>query len=116
MRGRAGSGSDRRGAGARPLPRRTVVMKIVVAQLNLTVRAFERNLGRMELALAEARAKGADLIVYPEQAIPGCPARYFCFLPAFVERNLRALEGLARQTRGEGPGVVVGFIDRAGGP
>ncbi|MBI4408266.1 MAG: NAD+ synthase [Gemmatimonadetes bacterium] len=83
--------------------------RIALAQMNLTVGDLAGNVAAMAGRLEEAWDAGADLVAFPELAIPGYPPEDLLLKPAFVDANLKALRELAAKTRGT---AVVGFVDR----
>jgi len=85
-------------------------MRLALAQLNLTVGAFEANFGRMRGAIAQARAARADLVAFSELATTGYPPRDLLNHSGFVEANLDLLERVARLTD-DHLGALVGFVD-----
>ncbi|MEM7262703.1 MAG: NAD+ synthase [Planctomycetota bacterium] len=89
-------------------------MKIALAQINTTVGDFDRQLERMTTSLDRARSEGVDLVVFPEQTIPGYPAEDLLeredFLAAIESTFARALEAC------RGIAMVVGTVSRASGP
>jgi len=85
-------------------------LRIGLAQINPTVGDLDGNVRRIVAGLAQARAVGADLVAFPELAIPGYPPEDLLFKSAFIEANLRALEDVARAARGLT--AVVGFVDK----
>ena len=50
-------------------------MRIALAQLNVVVGDLDGNVERIAAAIAEAKRAGADLVVLPELAVTGLPAR-----------------------------------------
>ena len=88
-------------------------MRVALAQIDTTVGAFEKNLEKVRRAAAEAAAAGAELTVFPEQTLPGYPARDFLELPEFVARNVAALETLKAES-GDVP-LCVGWASPHGG-
>src|SRR5207244_4602583 len=48
----------------------------------------------------EAKAAGADIVVFPELAVTGYPPEDLLLRPGFVRATERALEEIARATRG----------------
>jgi len=91
-------------------------MRIALAQINTTVGAIAANAAKAAGAIDRARAAGADLVVLPELTLTGYPPKDLLELPAFVETNLRALDGLAARTSRPGsPGVIVGYVERREG-
>ena len=85
-------------------------LRIALAQINSTVGDFEGNVRKIVDNLERARDLGAALVAFPELAIPGYPPEDLLFKPAFIEANLRALDAVARASRGLT--TVVGFVDR----
>jgi len=63
---------------------------------------------RMLERLAQARAGGADLVVYPELAIPGYPPKDLLHQAGVVESGLETLDVLARASTGLG--ILVGHV------
>ena len=86
-------------------------MKIALAQINTTVGAIARNTDRILQALEEAGRKGADLVLFPELAIPGYPPKDLLHRSSFVTHNLEALARVAKATE-KLPAALVGFVDR----
>jgi NAD+ synthase (glutamine-hydrolysing) len=86
------------------------VVRIALGQLNTTVGDLDGNVARMAEWAARASQAGADLICFPELAIPGYPPEDLVLRPEFVRDNQDALAQLARQTAGGCP-VVTGFIE-----
>jgi predicted amidohydrolase len=58
-------------------------------------------------AYAEAKDKGADLLVLSELFILGYPAEDLVLKPAAVEDSMKAVQALAAETAG-GPAVIIG--------
>jgi NAD+ synthase (glutamine-hydrolysing) len=84
--------------------------RIGLAQINPTVGDFEGNVRKIVEEIARARGLGCGLVAFPELAITGYPPEDLLFKPAFIEANLRALDEVARATRGLT--AVVGFVDK----
>ena len=84
--------------------------RVSLAQINPTVGDIEGNVRRIVDGIGKARALGADLVAFPELAIPGYPPEDLLFKSAFIEANLAALADVARATRGLT--AVVGFVDK----
>ena len=59
-------------------------MKIAIAQLNPTVGSLSTNAEAIVRTIDEARAKGADLVVFPELAVCGYPPRDLLQVEGFV--------------------------------
>ncbi len=85
-------------------------MKIALAQINTTLGDFDGIVRKVAAMIRKAKGQGAELIAFPEMTTTGYPPRDLVELPSFVDRNLKALEPIAREAHGIR--VVVGFIDR----
>jgi NAD+ synthase (glutamine-hydrolysing) len=85
-------------------------LRIALGQINATVGDLEGNTRRVLEDVERARSLGADLVAFPELALPGYPPEDLLFKPAFIEANLRALDDVVVASRGLT--VVVGFVDR----
>ncbi|QOJ13132.1 MAG: NAD+ synthase [Planctomycetia bacterium] len=84
-------------------------MKIALVQTNPTIGAIAENTAALISRLDEARAAGARLAVFCEQAILGYPAKDLLLRREVIARNLAALNELAGHTRGIA--AVVGFAE-----
>jgi NAD+ synthetase len=89
-------------------------MKIALAQINTTVGDVAGNLDRVREAALRAKARGADLAVFPELSLTGYPPRDLLDIDAFVRASEVALKPLAAATRGIG--VLVGTAVRSPRP
>ncbi|MBN1813086.1 MAG: NAD+ synthase, partial [Anaerolineae bacterium] len=85
-------------------------LRIALAQINATVGDLDGNVAKILANVAAAEAQGADMVVFPELAIPGYPPEDLLLKPSFVEANLAALEQVAAAS--EDILIVVGFADR----
>jgi len=74
-------------------------IRLALAQINTTVGDLEGNKTRILEAIHHARAVGADLIAFPEMAVPGYPPEDLLLKPSFVEANQAALEDIAQATQ-----------------
>ena len=88
-------------------------MKIALAQINPTVGALEANAKKIIEYIRKARAKGAELVVFPELAITGYPPEDLVLKPQFISDNLKVLLEIVKVTKDVG--VYVGYVDRKGG-
>jgi NAD+ synthase len=88
----------------------THTLKIALAQLNPVVGDLAANAAKLRTARAEAAARGADLVVFPELFITGYPPEDLVRKPAFASAARATVEGLAAETADGGPGVIVGTI------
>ena len=75
-------------------------MRLALAQLDTVVGDLTGNRDRILAALDEARAAGADLVLFPELAVTGYPPEDLLLRPAFVREARRTLEEVARETAG----------------
>jgi NAD+ synthase (glutamine-hydrolysing) len=87
-------------------------LRIALAQINTIVGDVEGNAARARRMFDRARDSGADLLVLPEQTLPGYPAEDLLFRPAFIRANRTALERLVPESRGIA--ALVGFVDSSG--
>ena len=67
-------------------------MKIAIAQINYLIGDFEGNLKTILSRVAEAKEKGADIVVFGELATCGYPPRDFLEFKDFVEQTQTILE------------------------
>ena len=84
-------------------------MRIALAQLNPTSGDLAANTEKIIDAVREARARGADLVVTPEMALPGYCIGDLVEDTAFVAANEAAMRRIAAACTGIA--AVVGFID-----
>ena len=70
-------------------------MKIAIAQQNYHVGNFESNTQKIIAAIEEAKAQGADLILFSELSICGYPPRDFLEFNDFIEKCEAAVESIA---------------------
>ena len=82
-------------------------LRILVAQLNPVVGDIRGNLELARGALAEGKAKGADLVVLSELFILGYPAEDLVLKPAAVEDSMKAVKTLAAETA-DAPDMIIG--------
>lgn len=89
-------------------------MRICLGQINTTPGDFAGNLAAIQRGVDIASQQRCDVVVFPELAIPGYLSQDLIYHPAYIDRNLAALEALTAYTidRHEGLHVVVGYIDR----
>src|SRR3989440_6161448 len=74
-------------------------MRLALAQINTTVGDLEGNRELILARLGEARASGADLVLFPELAVTGYPPEDLLLRPGFVRAARASLEQIAGQTR-----------------
>jgi NAD+ synthase (glutamine-hydrolysing) len=82
-------------------------MRLALAQLNTTVGDLDGNRDLILSRLEEARAAGADLVLFPELAVTGYPPEDLLLRPAFVRAARRSLDEIA--TAATGVTALVGF-------
>lgn len=75
-------------------------LRVALAQVNTTVGALEANRRRIAAALGEARAAGAELVVFPEMALTGYPPEDLVLRTDFLAAARASLEKLAAETAG----------------
>ncbi len=85
-------------------------MRVGLAQINTTVGDVWGNVEKMADALKRATESGAELVAFPELAIPGYPPEDLLMRPSFIQENLRALEEFAGGVP-EGVVAAAGFVD-----
>ena len=83
--------------------------RLAMAQMNATVGDFDGNAERIITSIHEARALGADLIAFPELALPGYPPEDLLLKPQFIRENRERLGLIAAECRDIA--AVVGYID-----
>lgn len=81
-------------------------MRIALAQLNYHIGNFDGNAEKMLHAVTEARAEGADLIVFGELATTGYPPRDFLEFRDFIRHAEGVIDRL--KAASHGIGIVVG--------
>jgi NAD+ synthase (glutamine-hydrolysing) len=87
------------------------MVRIALGQINVTVGDLDGNAAKMAEWSRRAADSGADLVCFPELAIPGYPPEDLVLRRRFVDDNLRALDDLAEATSAACP-VLTGFVDR----
>jgi NAD+ synthase (glutamine-hydrolysing) len=81
-------------------------MKIALAQLNYHIGNFDGNLNKMLEATSQAKAQGADIVVFGELAVTGYPPRDFLEFDDFIVRSEEVIQRLAEAA--QGIAIVVG--------
>ena len=87
-------------------------MRLALAQINSTVGDLDGNRDRILARLAEAKERGADLVLFPELAVTGYPPEDLLLRPGFIRAAERALEEIARATRNIVALVGVPILER----
>ena len=75
-------------------------MKIAIAQLNYHIGNFDANTLKIIRAINQAKADGADLIVFAELAVCGYPAQDFLEFNEFIELCEKSIEHIAKACKG----------------
>ncbi len=86
----------------------TDTLTITLAQMNQSVGDLAGNAAAM--LAARDRARGSDLIVFPELHLIGYPPEDLILKPALIERAAMALDALAAATATPGPAMLVGSV------
>jgi NAD+ synthase (glutamine-hydrolysing) len=71
-------------------------MKIALAQLNFHVGNFEFNISKILQTILRAKKEGVDLVVFPELAVCGYPARDFLDYPHFIDSCENGISNIAQ--------------------
>ena len=88
-------------------------LRLAMAQINPSVGDLEANTSKIVQRIDEARSIRADLVAFPELAVPGYPPEDLLFKSQFIHDNIAAMHGVVRASKGIC--VVVGFADRDDG-
>ena len=83
--------------------------RVALAQINTTVGDLDGNAGKIIGFIDLARRQDADLVAFPEMAIPGYPPEDLLFKLSFIRDNKAALQRVVEASKGIA--VVVGFAD-----
>ena len=84
-------------------------MKVALVQTNPTIGDVDGNVAAIVARVDEARRAGAALVVFPEQAILGYPAKDLLLRKEIIARNVAALEQLKPLSRDIG--IIVGYAE-----
>lgn len=86
------------------------LLRIALAQINVTVGDVQGNASKVKEYLEKARAAQATIVLFPELTLAGYPPEDLLLKPGFAAANWAALQSLLPHTAGLT--VVVGFVDR----
>ncbi|MDR2767833.1 MAG: NAD+ synthase [Treponema sp.] len=86
-------------------------MIIAAAQINSTIGDFEGNRRKIAVRSAEAKAAGAELVLFPELALCGYPPMDLLDQDRFVELNIQSLRLLQREIPA-GIACAFGYVNR----
>jgi NAD+ synthase (glutamine-hydrolysing) len=84
-------------------------IRIALSQMNAVVGDLDGNVEKIVAAVDQARAAGAEIVVFPELALTGYPPEDLLLKPRFISDNLAHLATLA--PRCAGITAIVGFVD-----
>ncbi|MCH8309929.1 MAG: NAD+ synthase [Chloroflexi bacterium] len=87
--------------------------RLALAQTNLSVGDLSGNTEKIIDYISRARDLQADMVAFPELAIPGYPPEDLILKPQFIEANRKSLDRVVEAS--QGIAVVVGFVDVADG-
>lgn len=85
------------------------MVRIALAQVDCALGEVEANLGRAEERIAEARAQGAELVVFPELSLHG-----YHLGKLAGDRSISAADQRFARLSAVGPDVLVGFHEDGG--
>ncbi len=85
------------------------MLRIALAQINPTVGDLPGNRGKIVEYIARARARGADIVIFPELAVCGYPPEDLLLKEHFVRDNIKSLQALTGEVKGIA--AVIGFVD-----
>jgi len=85
--------------------------KIAIAQVNPVVGDLVGNANKVIDYILEAKIKGVDIVVFPEQVVTGYPAQDLLFHEDFVNDVVYINEQIAKSTKGIA--AIVGSIERS---
>ncbi len=87
-------------------------MRLALAQINAVVGDLDGNRARILSGLADARAAGAGLVLFPELAVTGYPPEDLLLRPAFVRAAEESLREIAKSCTGLTALVGTPWFDR----
>ena len=87
-------------------------MRLALVQINPVVGDLDGNRKLILGRLSEAKANGADLVVFPELAVTGYPPEDLLLRPGFVRAAEQSVERIAVETRGTTLFVGAPHFDR----
>ena len=91
----------------------SVQLRVALGQFNAAVGDIEANLSAMRKIYAESLEQNADLLIFPEMAVPGYPPEDLLHKPHFLRDCRLALDAFAEEC--SEIMVVVGFADHSEG-
>ncbi|MZG29954.1 MAG: NAD+ synthase [Nitrospinae bacterium] len=92
--------------------KKTVTIRVALAQVNALVGGFKVNAEKVKSACAQARKLGAEVVLFPELMVTGYPPEDLLLKKGFLEDSKKTLKKIASATRGLT--AVVGFPEQQG--
>lgn len=89
------------------------MIRIALAQINPHVGALDKNTKKIIAYAKKAKAKGADLVVFPELALTGYPPEDLLLKAHFNDKNKYFLNKIKKASKGIS--LIVGFVHSRGG-
>ena len=83
--------------------------RLALAQIDVAVGDLKSNAKKIIEYIDQAREFKADLVAFPEMALPGYPPEDLLFKPQFIKENLAYLDQIKAASKGIA--VITGFID-----
>ncbi len=84
-------------------------LRLCLAQINSTVGDLGSNSKKIVKYIKKAKQHKADIVAFPELAIPGYPPEDLLLKPQFVSDNIAAIKKISTETYGII--AIVGFVD-----
>jgi NAD+ synthase (glutamine-hydrolysing) len=88
-------------------------IRLAQAQINSVVGDLSFNTEKIISYIGRAQIAGANIVAFPELAITGYPPEDLLFKAHFIQRNIEALDNIAKSVNDII--AVVGFVDKKGG-
>src|SRR5437773_11769477 len=85
-------------------------LRLAMAQINVVVGDVDGNAQKILDWMDRARDVDADIVTFPELALPGYPPEDLLLKPQFIDANLAALDKVISRSRDII--LIVGFVDR----
>jgi NAD+ synthase (glutamine-hydrolysing) len=87
-------------------------MRLALAQMNSVVGDLDGNRDRIAARLEEARAAGAEIVLFPELATTGYPPEDLLLRPGFLRAAAKTLDEVAAKTKGLTALIGAPHLDR----
>ncbi len=84
-------------------------LRVAVAQIKTDPGKIEANVEKIVKSIEQAKDRGAQLVVFPEAAIPAYCSMDLQYNRAYIDDNIKALEKVKKAS--QGITTVVGFVD-----